>query len=294
MLKDVSKNKIILMVFLFVGLICLEIIFLAFCFMYIEVNLHGDNVLPNTYLGKYKISNVGYDKLDDRIKFYSKGILNNKIIFKVNDKNYVYQFSDLGLTVDIRGLSEKIIKEEKNVGFFEKNKRINNKTKKIYNYAIDYDEEKLKQFINALSLVVNRQPVDDRLVITGTRDVLFAEGSYGFVIDVEKSLNLLIKKINGKVSGNINVDLVGQRLSYTTNESYRSIDTKVSSFTTKFDPYISRATNLKVALNYIDGAVIMPGEVFSFYNYAGPYNKKGYVFYYEFVGNGVCQIATTV
>ena len=38
----------------------------------------------------------------------------------------------------------------------------------------------------------------------------------------------------------------------------------------------------------------MPGEVFSFYKYAGPYNKSGYVFYYEFVGNGVCQIATTV
>ena len=34
-------------------------------------------------------------------------------------------------------------------------------------------------------------------------------------------------------------------------------------------------------------------KVFSFYKYAGPYDKKGYVFYYEFVGNGVCQIATT-
>lgn len=294
MLKDINKNKIILMVFLFVGLICLEIISLAFCFMYVEVNLQGDNVLPNTYLGKYKISNVGYDKLNDRIEFYSKGILNNKVVFKVNDKNYVYKFSDLGLTVDISDLSKKIINEEKSVGFFEKNKRINNRTKKVYNYEIDYDEGTLKQFINDLSLVVNRQPVNDRLVVTGTRDVLFTEGSYGFVMDVEKSLNVLIEKINGNISGNINVDLVGQRLSYTTNESYRSIDTKVSSFVTKFDPYISRATNLKVALNYIDGAVIMPGEVFSFYNYAGPYNKKGYVFYYEFVGNGVCQIATTV
>ena len=63
---------------------------------------------------------------------------------------------------------------------------------------------------------------------------------------------------------------------------------------TKFGPYISRATNLRVALNYIDGAIVEPSEVFSFYKYAGPYNKDGYIFYYEFVGNGVCQIATTV
>ena len=34
--------------------------------------------------------------------------------------------------------------------------------------------------------------------------------------------------------------------------------------------------------------------MFSFYKYAGPYNRKGYVFYYEYVGNGVCQIATTI
>ena len=68
-----------------------------------------------------------------------------------------------------------------------------------------------------------------------------------------------------------------------------------SSFMTKFNVWEgTRPTNLRTALNYINGAVVEPGEVFSYYKYAGPYNKKGYVFYYEFVGNGVCQIATTV
>lgn len=33
-----------------------------------------------------------------------------------------------------------------------------------------------------------------------------------------------------------------------------------------------------MALSHIDGVVIEPGEVFSFYKYAGPYNRKGYVF----------------
>ena len=67
-----------------------------------------------------------------------------------------------------------------------------------------------------------------------------------------------------------------------------------SSFVTNFNPWVTaRATNLRVALNYINGAIIEPGEIFSYYKYAGPYDKAGYVFYYEFVGNGVCQIATT-
>ena len=89
------------------------------------------------------------------------------------------------------------------------------------------------------------------------------------------------------------INLIVDNSSVNNHKEYESIDTKVSSFNTTFDPYISRATNLRTALNYIDGAIIEPGETFSFYKYAGPYNKKGYVFYYEFVGNGVCQIATT-
>ena len=47
------------------------------------------------------------------------------------------------------------------------------------------------------------------------------------------------------------------------------------------------------ALSLINGTVVEPGEVFSYCDTAGPFTRYGYVFYYEFVGNGVCQIATT-
>ena len=67
-----------------------------------------------------------------------------------------------------------------------------------------------------------------------------------------------------------------------------------SQFVTDFMPntYL-RNINLNTALGYINGTVVNPGEVFSYCDKAGPFNKAGYVFYYEFVGNGVCQIATT-
>ena len=67
-----------------------------------------------------------------------------------------------------------------------------------------------------------------------------------------------------------------------------------SSFVTTFMPntYL-RNINLNTALGYINGTVVEPGQIFSYCDKAGPFNKAGYVFYYEFVGNGVCQIATT-
>ena len=78
------------------------------------------------------------------------------------------------------------------------------------------------------------------------------------------------------------------------NSSYETIDTMTSSFSTVFMPntYL-RNINLNTALGYINGVVVEPGEIFSYCKYAGPFNKAGYVFYYEFVGHGVCQIATT-
>ena len=97
------------------------------------------------------------------------------------------------------------------------------------------------------------------------------------------------------VDKDIVIELTGDVVNSTANEAYKTIDTMTSSFMTKFNVWEgTRPTNLRVALNYINGAIVEPGEIFSYYKYAGPYNKKGYVFYYQFVGNGVCQIATTV
>ena len=98
---------------------------------------------------------------------------------------------------------------------------------------------------------------------------------------------------NGFVEGET-IDLDGDSIGANTNELYSSIDTLTSQFVTDFMPntYL-RNINLNTALGYINGTVVAPGEVFSYCNKAGPFNKSGYVFYYEFVGNGVCQIATT-
>ena len=94
---------------------------------------------------------------------------------------------------------------------------------------------------------------------------------------------------------NMKIDLVGDVIKSNTNEKYLTIDTMTSTFSTDYDTWVTlRAQNLRTGINYINGAIVEPGEVFSFYRYAGPYNKNGYVFYYEYVGNGVCQVATTV
>lgn len=289
-----DKKKVVLIVLLILFFSVLQLGVILIFSNYVKLQSYKDVVYPNTYLGNYKISDVSFDYLEDRVNFYSKGILDSKVIFKDLDREYKYSFSDLGFKINTKDIVLEIINDQKNNSLFENIDRVNGKNKKVYQYKIEYDKSKIEQVLLELKTKADRGAVDDGLSVSPSRIVSYVPGSKGFSLDVSKTVDLFLKEIDKYISGNIEVDLQGEFVEYNSNDNYKMIDTKVSSFVTEFNPYITRATNLKTALGYIDGAIVMPGEVFSFYKYAGPYNKRGYVFYYEFVGNGVCQIATTV
>lgn len=78
----------------------------------------------------------------------------------------------------------------------------------------------------------------------------------------------------------------------------------LGSYTTKFDETnYSRAKNVKLALEKLNGVVVMPGEVFSYnetigkrtveagYEYAAGYSAGGVV---PMLGGGICQVSSTL
>ena len=74
-----------------------------------------------------------------------------------------------------------------------------------------------------------------------------------------------------------------------------SINKKVSTFTTYYNEAQGRAKNIRNAVSKIHGTIVYPGNIFSFYRAAGPYNgSRGYIFYAKDVGSGVCQVSTTI
>ena len=124
--------------------------------------------------------------------------------------------------------------------------------------------------------------------------VKYIKGANSFYLDVDKSVDTLKNVFNEGFDIKDSITLEGEVIPFNNNESYESINTLTSSYSTVFTPntYL-RNINLNTALSYINGTVVEPGGIFSYCDTAGPFNKQGYVFYYEFVGNGVCQIATT-
>lgn len=289
-MKCVKKNKksiVIIIILVFV------VVFLCLVGYNLYLVKKFDNqVYNNTYVDRFDLTNYDFSHAEKKINICSEYLLSKKVTFKINGNSYTYTLKDLGFGVDSKKTIEQIEKYQDKLSFSDRLLIINKGIKKKFNVYYSVDEDKLREFFAGIKASVDKTAIDGHFDTTD--GVKYVEGTDGFSFSVPMSIEIVKDYFLDSVGENISIDLVGDKVLANNNDSYASIDTMTSSFVTKFDTWVTaRATNLRVALSYINGAIIEPGEVFSYYKYAGPYNKAGYVFYYEFVGNGVCQIATT-
>lgn len=290
MMKWIKKNK---RSFVIIVILIFLIIFLCLVGYNLYLVKKFDNqVYNNTYVDRLDLTNYDFSHAENKINICSEYLLSKKVTFKINGNSYTYTLKDLGFGVDSKKTIEQIEKYQDKLSFSDRLLIINKGIKKKFNVYYSVDEDKLSEFFAGVKVSVDKTAMDGHF---DTSDgVKYVEGTDGFSFSVPMSIEIVKDYFLDSVGENISIDLVGDKVPANNNDSYASIDTMTSSFVTKFDTWVTaRATNLRVALSYINGAIIEPGEVFSYYKYAGPYNKAGYVFYYEFVGNGVCQIATT-
>lgn len=288
--KNHKSKRLIIIILVFVSLILLVTSF----FVIGRVRHYKNRTFPYTYLQEFNLSNFDYISLKDKVSSISDEILSKKIILKYNNLNLEYTLKDLGLNINTDSIVKEIKESQSQMKYNEKIASVFFNKKNVYNYDVSYDENNIKEILNSLKSKFDVSLQDGRFEVDEAHNVKYYGGVDSFALDIDLSSKKIIDSFDKKITDGEVIELVGNLEKASHNESYKTIDTKVSSFKTNFNPYIIRATNLKSALKHIDGVVIEPGEVFSFYKYAGPYDKRGYVFYYEYVGNGVCQIATTV
>ncbi len=286
-----NKNRLI---FLISSLILLIVLYIILIFInYSSLKKYDNLILKNVYVEQFDMSDYSYKRAKAKLEFYNEYLLNKVVVFKINSSEYKYTLKDLGFNIDYKRTFNEIKKYQDNLRVSKKLMIINSNEKIKFDVYYSVSDETLVNTLNSIKSVVDVSAVDG--YFDTSNGVKYVSGVDGFSLNVDMSKEIIKDYFLKAVDKEINIELVGDSVKSNTNESYASIDTMTSSFTTTFNAGITqRATNLRSALNYINGAIVEPGEVFSYYKYAGPYNKAGYVFYYEFVGNGVCQIATTV
>lgn len=286
-----NKNRLI---FLISSLILLIVLYIILIFInYSSLKKYDNLILKNVYVEQFDMSDYSYKRAKAKLEFYNEYLLNKVVVFKINSSEYKYTLKDFGVNIDYKRTFNEIKKYQDNLSVSKKLMIINSNEKIKFDVYYSVSDEALVNTLNSIKSVVDVSAVDG--YFDTSNGVKYVSGVDGFSLNVDMSKEIIKDYFLKAVDNDINIELVGDSVKSNTNESYASIDTMTSSFTTTFNAGITqRATNLRSALNYINGAIVEPGEVFSYYKYAGPYNKAGYVFYYEFVGNGVCQIATTV
>ena len=281
------------LIFLSLLLVILIVSYIVLMFFNISTIQKYDNViLPHTYIDNFDFSEYSFENSKKIMNFHQTRVLEKKLILKVSDKDYEYTLKDLGISIDQEKTLKKIKSYQNKLDYSSKLAIIkgNSPTNYAFDYSISLD--RLRVVLEELKTHADLAPVDGYFDLSD--GVHYHAGVAGYSLNVDDSFAILSNFLNNGFKEGDAVVLTGDSIGANTNDSYAAIDTMTSSFSTPFIPNTYfRNINLNTALRYINGTVIAPGEVFSYCDKAGPFNKAGYVFYYEFVGNGVCQIATT-
>lgn len=163
------------------------------------------------------------------------------------------------------------------------------------------DEQQARRQLSALVPLVDREAVDAKLLIAEHK---ISASRPGQQLSVEATLVRLRSFSAGSSLGvEAAVDLIEPRV---TEEALAPVDvTRVlSSYETSFRGKAGpRAINIRNAARYLNGAIVLPGEVLSFNEQVGPrIYDRGFVDAPVIlndeleldVGGGVCQVATTL
>ena len=293
MISEKINNKSRLVVlFTLLGLLLFSYIFLII-YNNNSLKKYNNIIFPNTYVDSIDVSNLNYKQAVKELEIYSDYLLSNQVKLIINKKDYTYKYSDIGIVIDYENTFDQIFRLQKSLKYSEKLMSSNGRMMKTFDCLYKIDDTKLDEFLNSIKGQVEVAVVDG--YFDTSVGVTYHRGTPGYSLNIEKSKAIINDFLDNNFSSKDKViELEGDSVGAAEIESYTTIDTMTSSFMTVFTPntYL-RNINLNTALSYINGSVVNPGEVFSYCNKAGPFDKAGYVFYYEFVGNGVCQIATT-
>lgn len=290
--KKRSKNILIK-----ICIIVLSVVIILYAavsiYSYTIISDYDNKIYPNVYVNDYDISNVSRDEVVNKVNVIAQAINEEVITFTVNSKEYKISLKDFGVTLNKDALSNKILTYNNNMNSFDKLKSIMSKKKIVFNYELTYSKDAIVKYLNDLKKEVDTKGIKGKLVMDKDKNLSYKKSTPAFSLNVNESAKKIEDDLE-KIISTGKATLVGEYKALGEDKLLSTIDTKVSSFSTSYNTKVSRAKNIAAAAGYLDGIILKPGQVFSFYKYAGPYNKKGYVYYDSILANGVCQVVSTV
>jgi vancomycin resistance protein YoaR len=304
---DTKENGIItfLKAYKFLIIIFLFLISILSYFIVKNVNLvnsYSNRVYPGAYILDKDLSGLTQEDLKTELTSFVSNLSNSTIHVTSENQDFNLPYTDLSITIDYETLEKEIMSFGKDLSFFNKLNLIKKPTNREYTFDVLSNEEVIDNFINSIAESVDVNPVNATISIAGGINI--SPDKTGISLNKEELKAEILNKIN-----NINppkiIEIVGNTT--VTEASIKAadlsnVDSKISSFSTKYIPGPS-GTNLQLAAINIDDIIVMPGETFSTEKAIGPTTlETGFVAANTYVGGqvvpgiggGVCQVASTL
>lgn len=267
-------------------------------------------VYPNIYVNDVDVTGLSKNNLIKVIEDEVNDFNDRKISINISDYsvektledfNPVYKYGDKD---NIDDLVDVIMGYGKSESFFNKLNLIKNSPKNDYKISYIYDNNIVDELTETISKKIYVKRVEPTLTMTSYGHFNVTEGRDGYSID-NKDLS---KKINNELS-KVSKDDIEIKMEKTVDERKRkvsllkSVNKKISSYSTKYTTGNSRASNVELATRKINDTVLMPGEEFSYekaispitkangYKEGGAYSNGKVI---KSVGGGVCQVSSTL
>lgn len=264
-----------------------------------------NKIYPGIKVEGIDLSGMSKAEASNAIKVNVETNVKKKVITAVkDDKSYELNYSELEPKFNIDQTVESAMKEGKDKGLFEKNGIIKSGINKTIAMDFKYDETKLNSFEDKISTELYVKAKDSTLRIRDGQ-ISVSSDATGVQVDKEKFHKILKDSISGDLNKISKVEIPVKITEPKAKKSdLAKIDGVISTFSTIYNPALTdRSENLAVAARYINGKVIMPGEVFSYNDTVGERTaargfKSGAIFknnkVEQDIGGGVCQVSTTL
>ncbi|MEW6624518.1 MAG: VanW family protein [Bacillota bacterium] len=270
------------------------------------VGIFTNNFLPyNLVIQDENMGGIRISELAGTLSRFEDALLDRNLILSCNDKYYEYNLREVGVTTNKEEIEQEVLNIY-NAGFLNVIKNyigIYNNSKSLnlkYKVQRDIFFSKLKNLEN----IELRQPQDAEFkYIDGRVEII--EGINGLEFDIER----LIFLIEEECVSDEHIMLMMPFREVLPEVSSQELKAKgvnelIAYFTTQFNPdLVNRTSNLRIAVEAINGTVLPPGEVFSFNEIVGARTiEKGYKTSPIYIGNqissgvggGICQVSSTL
>ena len=236
---------------------------------------------------------------------YIEDVQDKKVYITDREKTYAIDCSKIIMDTDMDEVIDDAFNYGKNLGIIEKYNAINHKSGENLSLDFIFNDKEVNEFLATIEKDINKSPINATVAINTEGIPKINADAKGYTLDKVSLFNMIEDDIKSGTDKNINITAPVSNIEATVTENELSpINSCISTFSTSFQTSsLTRANNINICVNAINGKILMPGETFSFNGVVGERTKeRGYMEAPVIVGNkvesglggGICQVSSTL